>query len=51
MNSQELRDALRQERIRDDAYDLDGGHLPETAEQAEKRSYCTSVNRCPRIES
>ena len=30
MNSQELRDALRQERIRDDAYDLDGGHLPET---------------------
>ena len=30
MNRQELRDALREERIRDDAYDLDGGHLPET---------------------
>ena len=29
MNRQELREALRGERIRDDAYDLDGGHLPE----------------------
>ena len=35
MNSQELRDALRQERIRDDAYDLDGGHLLETDTRSE----------------
>jgi hypothetical protein len=30
MNRQELRAVLREERIRDDAYDLKGGHLPET---------------------
>ena len=29
MNRQELREALRSECIRDDAYDLNGGHLPE----------------------
>jgi len=30
MNRQELREALRGEQIRDDVYDLYGGHLPET---------------------
>jgi hypothetical protein len=30
LNRQELREALRRERIREDAYDLDGGHLLET---------------------
>ncbi|HET6383904.1 MAG TPA: hypothetical protein VFJ58_10975 [Armatimonadota bacterium] len=29
MNRQELLDALRREHIRDDAYDLTGGHLSE----------------------
>jgi hypothetical protein len=29
MNKQELREALRKEGIRDGAYDLSGGHLPE----------------------
>jgi hypothetical protein len=30
MDGQELREALRGERIRDDAYDQDRGHLPDT---------------------
>lgn len=30
MNKQELREKLRAQGIREDAYDLEGGHLPET---------------------
>ncbi len=30
MNRSQLKEALRREHIRDDAYDLAGGHLPET---------------------
>lgn len=30
MNKQQLREKLRTKGIREDAYDLDGGHLPET---------------------
>lgn len=30
MNKEELRQALRKEAIREDAFDLDGGHLSET---------------------
>ncbi len=30
MNRQELAEVLRAERIQKDAYDLEGGHLPET---------------------
>ncbi len=36
MNTKDLREALRKEGIRDDVYDLSGGHLPETYTLAEE---------------
>jgi hypothetical protein len=36
VNSQQLQETLRQENVRDNAYDLNGGHMPETYTLSER---------------